>query len=306
MNFLKKYDLIHFHEIWNIKTVMFVYFANVVGVKHFYVGHGYLDQWSIDEKRIKKKLFIMIFLQDCYRSATASFFSTKEELYEAKKNIHTNNNFIIPNGVNLNRFKKKIFKENDERKKIIFFGRIHKKKGINILLESINSLPPTFFDKFKFEITGPGEKEYVAFIKQKIKDMSLNEKVHLKEPIFKELKIDYLLTGDVFILPSFEEGDSIALKEAMATGLPVIISKQCRLAVVEEYSAGIIIETKTESITRALKSLLTCDLKEMGSNARKLMEKEFDNNTCSKRLFDIYVDIKTGSKNSIDWIDDDQ
>mgnify|MGYP006075001051 CR=1 FL=1 len=306
INFLKKFDLIHFHEIWNIKTILFVHYSNKVGIKHFYVGHGYLDQWSINEKFIKKKLFIIMFLQRCYRSAAASFFSTKEELLDAQRNISTQDNFIIPNGVNLRRFQKKVLnKKKFGKKKIVYFGRIHKKKGIDILLEAINALPSNFFEKFQFEITGPGEKKYVNFIKKKIESLNLNKKVVLNKPIFRESKIKYLSSADVFILPSFEEGDSIALKEAMASGLPVIISEQCRLNIVEEFSAGFIIQTKTESIVKALMSLLDSNLEKMGANARKLMEQKYNNEVCSKRLLDIYVDIKTGSKNSLDWIDDE-
>ena len=56
--FLQKFDVIHFHELWSIKTIFLSYFAGKISSKHFFVGHGYLDPWSINEKYIKKKLFI--------------------------------------------------------------------------------------------------------------------------------------------------------------------------------------------------------------------------------------------------------
>ena len=49
---LKKYDIIHFHELWTFKAIFIAYFANKLGIKHFYVGHGYLDPWSINQKYI--------------------------------------------------------------------------------------------------------------------------------------------------------------------------------------------------------------------------------------------------------------
>ena len=61
INFIKKFDIFHFHEIWSIKIVFFCYFANRFGIKYFFVGHGYLDPWSITEKYIKKKFFISFF-----------------------------------------------------------------------------------------------------------------------------------------------------------------------------------------------------------------------------------------------------
>ena len=66
------------------------------------------------------------------------------------------------------------------------------------------------------------------------------------------------------MLPSFEEGDSIALKEALSSYLPVIISKQCRLNIVEEFNAGLVIETNQKSLYEALIKLRTVNLVKMG------------------------------------------
>ncbi len=303
--FLQKFDVIHFHELWSIKTIFLSYFSGKISSKHFFVGHGYLDPWSINEKYIKKKLFIKFFLNYAYKSACASFFSTKEEYIDARKNIKCINIFVIPNGVNINVFNEKNFKEQNIKKKknkIIYFGRIHKKKGIEILLNAIKSLPVDFFDNFYFEITGPGEREYVDIIKKIIKESNLEQKVNLRSPISRHEKANYLFNSDIFILPSFEEGDSIALKEALASSLPVIISKQCRMNIVEEYNAGLVIESNTGSVLKALIKIATLDLEKMGQNAKKLIREKYDNTECSMRLLHIYEDIYTGSHESKDWI----
>ena len=86
-NLLKKFDIIHFHEIWSLKAMFIVYFANKMLIKFFFVGHGYLDNWSINQGYIKKKLFIKFFLQPAYNSSHAAFFSTIHELQEAEKNL---------------------------------------------------------------------------------------------------------------------------------------------------------------------------------------------------------------------------
>ena len=300
--FLTKFNIIHFHIIWSIRTIILIYFSRKLSVKHLYVGHGYLDQWSINERYLKKKLFIILFLQSAYNSSSGSFFSTKDELIDAKNNININNAFIIPNGVNLDFYKQKKYIDK-KIKKIIFFGRIHKKKGIDILLEAIEKLDDIFFKEFIFEITGPSEAEYIKFIKKKILDMKLSNKVILNDPISRKNKNEYISNSDIFILPSFEEGDSIALKEAMAVGLPVIISKHCRMDLVEDFKAGIIIKkTTSEEIKKALIKMKDMNLEQLGKNGRFLMEKYYKNETCANRLLDIYVDIHTGSRNSDDWV----
>ena len=299
--FLKKFDMIHFHEIWSIKIIFIVFFANKLLIKYFFVGHGYLDTWSINEKFLKKKAFIFFFLQSAYKSCFASFFSTYDEYLEAKKNIKVFKTFIIPNGLSLGQYKRRKL-EKKLQKKILFFGRIHPKKGLDLLLNTIKKLPEDYFDEFTFEITGPGDNQYIDRLNQLIQKHSLEKYVNYNNPVYKKEKIPYLQKHDVFVLPSFEEGDSIALKEALGSYLPVIISKQCRLDIVEKYDAGIVIETNEKSLYEALIKLKSLDLVYMGNQARKLIEEEYDNEKCSNRLLNIYHDIYNGNQNSKDWI----
>ncbi len=300
-NFLKKFDIIHWHEIWNIKIILFVFFANKLLIKHFFVGHGYLDTWSINQKFLKKKLFLKFFLQPAYNSSFASFFSTYDEFLEAKKNLKIHNSFIIPNGVSLNKYKNRnlVYKK---KKQILFFGRIHKKKGLDLLLDVIKELPDDYFDEFSFDITGPGLTKDIIKLKKTIKTFSLEKKVTYNSAIYGNDKIQYLNKFDVFLLPSFEEGDSIALKEALSSYLPVIISKQCRLDIIEKYNAGIIIQTNHKSLYDALIKLRSLDIVKMGYQARKLIEDKYDNLSCSDRLNSIYIDVFNETQTSLDWV----
>ena len=299
--FLLKYDIIHFHELWTIKAILVAYFARRLNIRYLYVGHGYLDPWSIKQRFIKKKLFIKLFLQGAYDYSSASFFSTFSEYIDANKNIRIRNAFIIPNGTDLSLFNQKKYNQN-LIKKIVFFGRIHEKKGIEILLEAISNLPKNYFKKFCFEITGPGQTEYVDYIKKRIIEYNISEYVKLVKPIFDKEKITYLKNADVFILPSFEEGDSIALKEAISIGIPVIISKQCRMDIVKEHNAGFVTDTKSSEVLASLLKLEKSDLQEMGNNARILAETYYNNDDCTNRLIHIYEDLFTGNRTSPDWI----
>jgi len=298
---LKKFNIIHFHEVWSLKVIIIVYFVNKILIKFFFVGHGYLDDWSIKQGYIKKKLFIKFFLQPAYNSSHAAFFSTINELQEAKKNLKIKDAFVIPNGLSLEKYKKRNLKDKI-KKKIIFFGRVHKKKGLNLLLNAIKKLPDDYFDHFYFEITGPGSSKDINTLRQIITDSSFQKRVKYNNPVYGKNKIEYLKNYDVFILPSFEEGDSIALKEALGSYLPVIISKQCRLDIIMEYNAGIVVDTNEKSLYEALLKLKTSNILKMSYQARRLIENEYDNENCSKRLKSIYFDLYNQDHKSKDWI----
>ena len=159
-----------------------------------------------------------------------------------------------------------------------------------------------FFENYSFEICGPGEKKYVNFIRDKIYKDKLNDRLKLADFVDRDKKIDYLSKASIFVLPSYEEGDSIALKEALSMSIPVIISKQCRLDIVEDYNSGIVIDLNVENLSNALIEITKKDLFSMGVGARKLIEEKYNNDYCAKRVVDIYKDIKCGSKFSKDWI----
>ena len=149
IKFLQKFDIIHFHNLWSFKVIIIAYYARRLGLKYIFISHGYLDEWSMNEKFIKKKLFLIFFLQKAILQCSGFYFFSKEEYEEAKKNINFPDIFIIPNGSDLTTFHiKKNLKYNKKLKKIIFFGRIHKKKGIEILLQALQKLPRSFFESF--------------------------------------------------------------------------------------------------------------------------------------------------------------
>lgn len=302
-SFINKFDILHFHDTWNLKSIIIGHLARNLGKKTILIPHGTFDSWSLKEKYLKKKIFSIFFLNNFVIKLDAIFFSTKEEYIEAKKNFKLPFSFIIPNGINLNKFKKTFIKKNKQiNKKIVFFGRIHKKKGIEILLKAISKLPSEFFKEFYFEITGPGEKQYIKKISKIIINSKLDKFVKLLPPKNVKEKVDYLKTAAIFILPSYEEADSIALKEAMSLDLPVIISEQCRLNIVGEKKAGFVIKTNVNDITKKLIGLKKINFDQMGNISRNIIEKYFNNENCVKDLLLVYEDIYTGSHISKKWI----
>ena len=283
-NFLKKVDIVHFHEIWNIKIIFIVYFCNKLLIKHFFVGHGYLDDWSIKQGFIKKKFFLKFLLQPAYNSSIASFFSTTDEMVEAKKNIKVHKPFIIPNGVSLNKYKKRnlILKQ---KKKILFFGRIHKKKGLNLLLNTIKKLPDDYFDDFCFEITGPGHSKDIINLIQMISDLSLKNRVNYNPPIYGNDKINYLNMHDVFLLPSIWEGFGYVLAEAALCSLPSIaFNISSNSQIIQDGKTGVLVtEQNPLSFADAVLKLSENEKlrQEMGEAAKSFVKQNFENNGIS-------------------------
>jgi glycosyltransferase involved in cell wall biosynthesis len=104
---------------------------------------------------------------------------------------------------------------------ILFVGNLIRRKGLSLLMESLNLLRDKIPD-FLALIVGEGED--LQNLKSMVNKYGLNRNVIFYGRISKTKLSDLCALADVFVLPSTSEGHSIALLEAMASGLPIVTS----------------------------------------------------------------------------------
>lgn len=306
--FFFKFNIIHFHDIWNYKSIIIAHFLKKKSIPYLFSLHGLFDKWSLEQNFLIKKIIFFLFLKNIFSRNSCLQISTIEELKEAEISIKSKNFFLIPNGVD-----QKYFNNNPKTLKknivnFVFFGRIHKKKGIELLIESFRMLlndPMSRVISFHLNIIGPGHKSYINKIINLINKFKLYDRIKIFDAIYDEtLKARYLKQQDIFVLASFEEADSVALKEALAIGLPVIISEQCRLEEVRKFDCGLIVKTDILNIFLSLKEILNKNFSNMSLNAINLINTKYDSKLINDDLYNIYIDIYHGTRFSKNWIVD--
>ena len=165
--------------------------------------------------------------------------------------------------------------------KFLFIGRIMKEKGIEEFLEAADKLHNA---DVLFEILGGCDEDYQKLLagyekKGIVKNYGFQTNVH-----------DYIKKASVVVLPTYHEGMSNVLMEASATGRPVIATNisGCK-EIFEDGLTGFGCEPKnSESLIAAMKQFLALNIEEraeMGRNARKKMEREFDR----RQVTDVYI-----------------
>ena len=185
---------------------------------------------------------------------------------------------LIPgSGVNLEYFKILPYPDESKKVKFLFVSRIMKEKGIEQYLEAAKTITCKYTNT-EFHILGFCEQKYEEQLKQLTKEGVINYHGLQKNviPFFKE--------ASCLIHPSYyPEGMSNVCLEASASGRPVITTNRsgCK-ETVEDGKTGYIIEIKNsqqliEKIEKFLK-LSNEKHKQMGLEARKKMEEEFDRN----------------------------
>jgi len=170
---------------------------------------------------------------------------------------------IIYNGVDTNEFKP-IKKEKSKKIRLISTGRLIERKGYQFLIPALKGIQ----DKYELTLIGEGDLD------KKLKALAWKNKVLVifkggmgHKEIVKELQ-----EADLFILPSKNEGMSNSILEAMACGLPIIITNVGGSKELVNGN-GVIIEAKVKSIIKILKEYKRKDLKKQGNNSRKMAEK---------------------------------
>jgi len=310
IDILLKFSLVHFHDVWSIRHHLLANILRKLSIPYIFSVHGHFDIWSLKKNYLLKKIFFLLFKKN-FIFASGLQISSIEELNEAKiflqnKNI---NFFLISNGVDINiddvDFNKK--KLNANIIKLLFFGRIHYKKGIELILHSLKKILSSKKDQiinYNLAIVGPGEQYYLKKIRNLVLDLELTSFVKFLKPTYEQRdKINLLTSYDIFLLPSFEEADSIALKEAMACGLPVIISKQCRFNEVEIFNCGLILKNNTsDDLFMAIKKISDSKLlSTMGKNSAQLIDKKYKSSLMNENFYEIYFDVMNGTKVAKNW-----
>jgi glycosyltransferase involved in cell wall biosynthesis len=196
---------------------------------------------------------------------------------------------VVPNGVDPDAFTRTTRGDafraqlgiNVDAKVVLFLGRLHPRKGVDVLIEAFKAanVPDT-----RLVIAGPDEGMLSTITPM------LDERIIVTGYLDSEQRLAALAAADIFALPATGEGLSMAVLEALATGLPVMISPGCNLPEVETYGAGAIADPQVEPLAQTLQSMLTDEkqLLEMGVRARQLVLERFTWAQVAEQLEAVY------------------
>jgi len=247
-------------------------------------------------------LALRFFLPDLYlmkrvRKSVVLNEPLKEKLIE--KGIEEGKLEVIPNGVNVDDFN--LSEEEIERVKekyelnettVMFSGTVTPRKGVEYLVKAAEILKEK---DVLFLIVGNTnlDREYANKVMEYAKLRNLKVRFTGFVP-YEDLKALYFAC-DIFVLPSFGEGDPIALKEALASGKPLIGTKVGGIpAQIKDGWNGFLVETGNErQLVEKIKYLIDNpeERERMGENSRKLAREEFDWKKIAERYLKVYEEV---------------
>ncbi|HXM35269.1 MAG TPA: glycosyltransferase [Pyrinomonadaceae bacterium] len=139
---------------------------------------------------------------------------------------------------------------------VLFLGRLSFIKGLDVLVRAFGEIAGTHSD-VRLVIAGPddedGCREEILRLVSKLK---VEHRVSLPGPLYADQKLQALADADLFVLPSQYESFGNAAAEAIACGVPVLVTKGCGIAPLIDERVGLVVECTTEGLRAGLKRLL--------------------------------------------------
>jgi glycosyltransferase involved in cell wall biosynthesis len=289
-------DLLHLHGVWEPELTAAARVAWKRRIPYVVTPHGMLDPYSLDQKRLKKMTMLRLWHRRLLNRAAALHLLNADERALIGPLGLTAPQEVIPNGVHLNEIDplpepglfRARFPQLDDRPYFLFLSRLHHKKGLDLLIDAFKP----FIDEggtHDLVIAGPdgGVRQEVE---RQVAAYGLDRRVHLVGPQYGVDKYAALRDADAFVLTSRQEGFSIAITEALACGLPVLISENCHFPEVAQAAAGLVLPLERAEIVEGLHQLAADPpaAREMGARGRALVESYFTWPTICARMIAWY------------------
>lgn len=288
----KRYKLLHCHS--PIGSVIARLAANTSrrknGTKVIYTAHGFHFY-----KGAPKKNWIIFYPIEkwCSRLTDVLITINKEDYEFAKKHMKAKKVEYIPGvGVDTEKYKLEGFDRNAKRAELgiseddlmlISVGEINQNKNQEVIIRAISKLDKEHIHYF---IAGKGDKE------QYLIDLSNKLGVHLHLLGYRTDVVELLNAADIFVFPSFREGLSVALMEAMAAGLPCVVSKiRGNVDLIEEGKGGYLYDCHdVDGFASGMRKIIEGADNKMGTINLKTIKK-FDISVVNRVMEGIYKEV---------------
>jgi glycosyltransferase involved in cell wall biosynthesis len=275
-------DVVHIHGVWDPILWAAAKTAQRLGRPYLIAAHGMLDPWSLAQKKWKKRLAMTLGWRTILNRAAALHLLNEDERRLVADLGFSAPAEIIPIGVPLDEIdqgKRSGFTAKhpalSDRPYILFVSRLHYKKGLDYLASAFHQVASRH-PEAHLVVAGPDGGARAGFEKQ-VSDAGLSDRVHVLGPVSTHVKWDALVGAACFCLPSRQEGFSMAILEALAARVPVVISDACHFPEVAERGAGEVVPLDVSAIADALDRTLTDPERRqrMGAAGRRLVEERY-------------------------------
>ncbi len=295
---ISDFDLVHIHALFSFSSTVASYWARRRAIPYVVRPLGTLNRWGMANCRplLKQGSFQLLERQILAHAALVHYTSELER-HEANALSIRTRSAVIPNPVAMSSLGRCASSDRQRsklagRQVILFLSRIDRKKGLDLLLRAFAVIRERFHDAV-LVIAGEGNPEFVRSLQADAVAMGIQDDIVWIGFVSGDVKQTALADADVFVLPSYSENFGIAVAEAMAAGVPVVVSNQVGIhQEVADASAGLVVPCDAAQLADAIMTLLADGARRaaMGESAA-VLAKRYAPEVVAAQLVDMYNDV---------------
>ena len=304
---INNFDLAHIHAVFSHACVAAARACRKNVVPYLVRPLGTLDPWSLKQKSFRKRLFWHLGVKRMLEGAAAIHYTSDEEKRLAEAGLGLSGGVVVPNGLDLSFINLRTGRrtgpfdaprsEIGHSPYVLALSRIHPKKGFELLIESFAALKKSgLFGSWRLIFAGDGDAGYVDQLKALARRRGLNGDAVFAGWLDGDHKYAALKGASLLAMPSYQENFGISLIEAMACGVPVLVSPHVNLAPeIEKAGAGWVAALREDGLTSALAEALgnEQERRRRGNNGRELAS-SYGSAEVATKLIDLYGSLTLG------------
>jgi glycosyltransferase involved in cell wall biosynthesis len=292
---IRQFEIIHLHIYRSFQNLVVSFFAIIFNIPYVVQAEGSL--LTFFQRPFLKKIFDFGYGHFMIKKAAGIIASSSREREQfISIGVPIEKIHVIPFGVNDDLLKNEPCKEKFKEKYdiqspyILYLGRIHPIKGLDLLIEAFARLSAE--SSIHLVIAGP-TTQYQAELERAIRTLKMMDKVHFPGPLYGTDKCSAFHDAVFFILPSRHDDFGLVASEAMAFGTPVIVTDQCGSSDIVREGAGIVCECSSTSLYLAMEQMLReeCVRRAYGDRGRILIREKYTWEKITERLEMVYREI---------------
>lgn len=258
-------EVIHVHALWEEVQHHACSVAHRLRIPFVIRPCGMLDKWSLSRSALQKRLYLRFRMRRHLNRAAAIHYLTRQEADSSSHLGLVTPSIVEPNGIDLDAFTRPItrghfrgqYRIPTDRKIVAFLGRIDKGKGVEYLVPAWARLPQP---RPLLVVIGPDWKNFRTHVNLLVQEHSVNGDILFTGMLKSEAKIAALRDADLFAMPSEHENFGVAVIEALAAGLPAVVSDQVALGeVIRQHDLGSVVPIDPAAIAAAIQHWLARD-----------------------------------------------
>jgi glycosyltransferase involved in cell wall biosynthesis len=223
------FDGVHIHALLSHACLAAAAACVRRGVPYIVRPLGTLVPWSLSQRAWKKRLLLAVKGRAVLERAAAVHYTSENERRAVEATLALINGVVVPLGIDPGMFDLPVAAARDEDPYVLAMSRVHPKKNLEALIAAFSEISGRR-DRWRLVIAGDGDADYIDALKRLAGDRGAARRVSFLGWIDGPEKLELLQRASVFALCSKHENFGLSVLEAMALGVPALVSRHVDLA----------------------------------------------------------------------------